>query len=74
MLAKYPDVQHDVVTIGLSHQRQKEASAATVESEIRKLYETGDSAVMRALAANPHTPVELLRSMESTHGVKFAGT
>lgn len=71
-LTKYPDIQNNVINIRLSRQRQNEASAATLESEIRKLYETGDFAVMRALAANPHTPTDLLRCMESLHGVKFA--
>ena len=71
-LAKYPDTQNDVISIRLSRERQKEASAATLESEIRELYKTGDVAVMRALAANPHTPTDLLTNMESLHGVKFA--
>ena len=71
-LTKCPDVQNDVINIQLSRKRQQDATTATVESEIRRLFESGDSAVMRVLAANPHTPVDLLRSMESLHGIKFA--
>ena len=46
-LAKYPDTQNDVISIRLSRERQKEKRlAATLESEIRELYKTGDVAVM----------------------------
>ena len=71
-LKRYPDIQNDLIRIQLSRKRQMEASEATTEAEIRNLYGTGDPAVLRALAANSHTPIDLLRTMESMHGVKFA--
>jgi len=72
ILAKYPEILDDVINLQLSRKRHEEATTATVESEIRRLYDTGDSAVIRALAANLHTPADLLRRMESLQGVKFA--
>jgi hypothetical protein len=49
----------------LSRERQREATTAMTEAEIRMLYETREPAVFLNLASNPHTTVDLLRGVES---------
>jgi hypothetical protein len=62
----------EVRQVHSGRRHESRATRATDAAEIYTLYGTQDPAVWRALADNPHTPEDLLRTLAEVGMVKFA--
>ena len=61
-----------LVTLRLSRQRENQARTESDPQKLRELLETNDPKVMRQLALNPQTPLDVLRKLIETREVKYA--
>jgi hypothetical protein len=60
------------VRLRLSRQRENQARTESDPRKLRELLETNDPKVMRQLALNPQTPLDMLRKLIETRGIKYA--
>jgi hypothetical protein len=64
--------REEVQAIRAVRRQEMRAAVATDAGEIEQLYRLREPAVWRALAGNPHTPVQLLQELSAVKSVKFA--